>query len=270
MLVLGLVGLFGLAFGAGPCETECSHEGWPHCGAWLQDSDVAEAAGVYRLPAAAALNLSCAFRSLPKPVPITWLFKLGPPCAWAWLSWWLGLREESGAEWRELHCSSLSATRDCSINAAGEHRTSSNCVLRIAHLNQTGFQSQRPSDPNQLPDRPCRFYQCSAGSREAVSSAPAHVQVFGIPELRGDAGNKPLWVGKPAQLSVTVCSNPTPEVWPLHPSKTAPPLRPSLLPPIDLCHQLNSVSQSVSLPKAEAGAWLAGDVGERGEWGGAG
>lgn len=211
------------------CHTDCSASSFPHCGTWLEKETLSGASGVYRL-GEGRLNLTCSATSLPRPVHLSWLFQA-----------------HGGGEWKHLHCSSLKEVQDCGFNAAGEHRTTSTCVLRLAGLNQTGA------------------YKCVSKGSHPLSSPAAKVQVYGISVLKAVSEGRRLRLGSSGEVGVVVCSNPEPGVvWlnaasgkalasdpayhplPLEPLISAPNASHKPAQPIPFCYQSRLVISRVT------------------------
>uniref|UniRef100_A0A915B3C2 Ig-like domain-containing protein n=2 Tax=Parascaris univalens TaxID=6257 RepID=A0A915B3C2_PARUN len=158
------------------CRTACYKDKIPMCGAWLVDDNSNDCTGTYQLNEG-QVNLTCSMTSIPEPLQISWLY-----------------RAEFGSAWQPITCSSLNSAVSCRVNKVGEHRVTSNCLLKTDTLTLSGR------------------YRCQAFEREnnndLVISSEAAINVVGIE--RFEVVHSSLRYGHPGHIEI--CANPKPEV----------------------------------------------------------
>jgi len=184
--------LLALASGDKSCETKCSDEKFPRCGAWIDSDNNQLATGVYLLDEG-YVNLTCTVNSLPRPTTIRWYFE--PEFA-----------NGPVGDRIPLTCSSLRTSTECKHNDFGEHKVISVCLLKITRLEQTGS------------------YFCSGQLEkyEDAESSKIRVHAFGIANIslyeKSEYFNI-LEYGKIGRIRIKICANPKPHlVWVHRPS----------------------------------------------------
>lgn len=168
------------------CDTKCFDDKFPMCGAWVHSDNNQHAAGVYLLDEGYA-NFTCVISSVPRPTTIKWFFE--PEFAKAFV------------DRVPVTCSSLRTSTVCKHNDFGEHKVTSECLLRIDHLEQSGS------------------YYCSGQLEkyQDAESSKMKVHVYGIANItmydESDFSNA-LEFGKIGRIRARVCANPKPHlVW---------------------------------------------------------
>lgn len=184
--------LFALASSDQSCESKCSDDAFPRCGAWIHSDNNQVATGVYLLEEG-YVNLTCMVGSLPRPTTIRWYFE--PEFA-----------NGPTVDRIPLTCSSLRTSTECKHNDFGEHRVTSVCLLKINRLEQSGS------------------YFCSGQLEkyEDAESSKIRIHAFGIANIslyEPSGYFKALEYGKIGRIRVRICANPKPHlVWVHRPS----------------------------------------------------
>ncbi|VDM44696.1 unnamed protein product [Toxocara canis] len=107
-----------------------------------------------------------------------------------------GAWAEFGSAWQPITCSSLNSAVSCRVNKVGEHKVTSNCLLKADTLTLSGR------------------YRCQAFEKEnnndLVISSEAAINVVGIERFQ--VVHSSLRYGRPGHIEVEVCANPKPEI----------------------------------------------------------